>query len=102
MQGIDDSVADDMDLLIRNAVCQQVAARDHRRRQMHASDLRDDLAIRLFWEWRADVTASKPRLQLPHRNLAVECRNRGSHDCRRVTVHDYRVGSVLFEDGVDL
>src|SRR5699024_3836502 len=53
-------------------------------------------------EWRVDVTAAKPRLQMHHRNLAVEGRNRGSHDCRRVTLHDDRVGSVLFEDGVDL
>ena len=92
LQRVDDGVAGDEDLRLRDILEMQHLRRARRRGEMLVRDLGDDLAVHLFRPGFVDVAAAQARLDMRDGDAAVKGGERADHGAGRVALHDDAIG----------
>lgn len=95
VQRVDHRVAGDRDGLARDALGDQRGAGPLRRRAMQRGDAAQQAAVHFLGERVQRVVAAQAGLDVDHRHLLVERRQRGNEGRRCVALHHQHVRAVL-------
>lgn len=101
-QGVDSGVAGDPDLGLGLAFVQQVLLACLGRGEVVLAHDVDGLAVELLGPRAVDVVRAKARLDVPHGDLKIEASERRGKAGSGVSVDQNNVGSLIFEDRLEL
>lgn len=101
-QRIDAGVAGGEDAPVGLGLVEEVLPGGLGGREVPPADDVDGLAIELLGPGTIEVSGAQPRLDVPHRDLEVERRQRRRERRSGVAVDEHRVGALLLQDGPDL
>ena len=101
-QSVDASVAGDPDLRFGLALVEQVMLARIRGGEVVLAHDVDGLAVELLGPGAVDVVRAQAGLDVPHRDLQVEARERRGEAGRGVTVDQGNVGPLILEDRLEL
>ena len=101
-QGVDAGVAGDPDLRLRLALAEQVLLAGLRGGEVVLADDVHSLAVELLRPGAVDVVRAQAGLDVAHRDLQVEARERSGEAGRGVTMDQDDVGLLVLEDGLEL
>jgi len=97
IQRVDDGVAGHHDVPVRNSLGQEIVSSTCGGREMDVGDAARDPPVGFFGKGPPVVPRSKPRLDMPDRNPAVERGQGRGHDGRGVALDQEDVRSDLLE-----
>ena len=101
-QGVDAGVAGDPDLRLRLALAEQVLLAGLRGGEVVLADDVHGLAVELLRPGAVDVVRAQAGLDVAHRDLQVEARERSSEAGRGVAMDQDDVGPLVLEDRLEL
>lgn len=101
-QGVDARVAGDPDLRLRLALAEQVLLAGLRGGEVVLADDVHGLAVELLRPGAVDVMCAQAGLDVAHRDLQVEARERSGEAGGGVAVDQDHVGPLVLEDGLEL
>ena len=101
-QGVNAGVAGDPDPGLGLALAEQVLLARLRGSEVVLAHNVDRLAVELLRPGAVDVVRAQARLDMPHRDLQVEARERRGEAGRGVPVDQDHVGPLVLEDGLEL
>ena len=101
-QGVDSRVAGDPDLRIRLTLVQKVLLAGLRGGEVVLADDVHGLAVKLLRPGAVDVVRAQAGLDVAHRDLQVEARERSSEAGRGVAMDQDDVGPLVLEDRLEL
>ena len=101
-QGVDAGVAGDPDLRLRLALAEQVLLAGLRGGEVVLADDVHGLAVELLRPGAVDVVRAQAGLDVAHRDLQVEARERSSEAGRGVAMDQDNVGPLVLEDRLEL
>ena len=96
-QGIDDGIADDVDVFIVFALAQEIASGGFRRSEIHIREDAGQLAVRFFREGREQISCAEAGFDMTDLDLLVESSQRSGECSRGVSVNEYIVRLLLLQ-----
>lgn len=101
-QGVDSRVAGDPDLRLRLALVQKVLLAGLSGGEIVLAHDVDRLTVELLRPGAEDVVRAQARLNVAHRDLQVEARERSGEAGRGIAVYEHDIGLLVLEDRLEL
>lgn len=101
-QGVDSRVAGDPDLRLRLALVQKVLLAGLCGGEIVLAHDVDRLTVELLRPGAEDVVRAQARLNVAHRDLQVEARERSGEAGRGIAVYEHDIGLLVLEDRLEL
>ena len=101
-KGVDSRVAGDPDLRLRLALVQKVLLAGLSGGEIELAHDVDRLTVELLRPGAEDVVRAQARLNVAHRDLQVEARERSGEAGRGIAVYEHDIGLLVLEDRLEL
>lgn len=101
-QGVDAGVSGDQDLRLRLALVQKVFLAGLSGGEIVLAHDVDRLTVELLRPGAEDVVRAQARLNVAHRDLQVEARERSGEAGRGIAVYEHDIGLLVLEDRLEL